>query len=123
VLFANPRSGGGTAERVALAEQARRRGIEYVVLGPGDDLRRLAKEAADRGAGVLGMAGGDGSQGLVAQVAVERGLAFVCVPVGTRNHFARDLGLDPAAPSVPLRRSATPRSGGSTSGWWATGSS
>lgn len=98
VLFANPRSGGGTAERVALAERARRRGIECVVLGPGDDLRRLAKEAADRGAGVLGMAGGDGSQGLVAQVAVERGLAFVCVPVGTRNHFARDLGLDPADP-------------------------
>jgi diacylglycerol kinase family enzyme len=96
VLFANPRSGGGKATRFALADQARRRGIDYVVLGPGDDLRQLAEEAADRGADVLGMAGGDGSQALAAQVAVERGLAFVCVPVGTRNHFARDLGLDPA---------------------------
>src|SRR5512132_3533374 len=71
VLFANPRSGGGTAERVALAEAARGRGIEYVVLGPGDDLRQLAERAADRGADVLGMAGGDGSQAVVAQVAIE----------------------------------------------------
>ena len=102
VLFANPRSGGGKVGKLDLAEQARRRGIEVVVLGPGDDLRRLAQQEADRGADVLGMAGGDGSQGLVAQVAVERGLAFVCVPVGTRNHFARDLGLDPADPAGAL---------------------
>ena len=95
VLFANPRSGGGKATRVDLAEQARRRGIKLVVLGPGDDLRQLAQREADQGADVLGMAGGDGSQALVAQVAMERGLAFACVPVGTRNHFARDLGLDP----------------------------
>jgi len=40
------------------------------------------------------MAGGDGSQALVAQVAMEHDLAFVCVPAGTRNHFALDLGLD-----------------------------
>jgi diacylglycerol kinase family enzyme len=98
VLFVNPRSGGGGAERAALASHARRRGVECVVLGAGDDLRRLAEEAAGRGAGVLGMAGGDGSQGVVAQAALERGLAFVCVPVGTRNHFALDLGLDPADP-------------------------
>ena len=32
------------------------------------------------------------------QVCIERGLPFVCVPFGTRNHFARDLGLDPADP-------------------------
>jgi diacylglycerol kinase family enzyme len=102
VLFANPRSGGGKAARFALADAAHRRGVEYVVLGPGDDLRQLAEQAADRGADVLGMAGGDGSQALVAQVAVEHGLGFVCVPVGTRNHFARDLGLDPADPVAAL---------------------
>lgn len=27
-------------------------------------------------------------------MALERGLPFVCIPFGTRNHFARDLGLD-----------------------------
>jgi diacylglycerol kinase family enzyme len=44
------------------------------------------------------MAGGDGSQAPVAQVAPAHDLAFVCVPVGTRNHFAKDLGLDPGDP-------------------------
>jgi diacylglycerol kinase family enzyme len=43
---------------------------------------------------MLGVAGGDGSLAAVAAVAIERGLPFVCVPYGTRNHFARDLGLD-----------------------------
>jgi len=98
VLLANPRSGGGTAEKVALADEASRRGIEYVVLEPSDDLERRAEEAVRRGADVLGVAGGDGSQGQVAQVALAHDLAFVCVPVGTRNHFAKDLGLDPGDP-------------------------
>jgi diacylglycerol kinase family enzyme len=102
VLFANPRSGGGKVGKLDLAGAARRRGIEVVLLGPGDDLRELAEREADRGADVLGMAGGDGSQGVVAQVAMERNLAFVCVPVGTRNHFALDLGLDPADPLAAL---------------------
>ena len=102
VLLANPRSGGGTAERVALRDEAGRRGIEYVVLGPGDDLRRRAEGVVQRGADVLGMAGGDGSLALVAQVAQAHDLGFVCVPVGTRNHFAKDLGLDPGNPVAAL---------------------
>jgi diacylglycerol kinase family enzyme len=40
------------------------------------------------------MAGGDGSLAAVAVVALERDLSFVCIPFGTRNHFARDLGID-----------------------------
>ncbi len=44
------------------------------------------------------MAGGDGSLAKVAQVAIERQLPFFCIPFGTRNHFARDLGLDLADP-------------------------
>ncbi|MCK9895750.1 diacylglycerol kinase family protein [Frankia sp. AgB32] len=94
VLLVNPRSGGGAAERHHLAAQAARRGISVVTLTDGADLRSLAEAAADRGADVLGMAGGDGSQALVADVARRRGMAFVCVPAGTRNHFALDLGLD-----------------------------
>jgi diacylglycerol kinase family enzyme len=43
---------------------------------------------------VLGMAGGDGSLAAVAEVAVERNAAFVCIPFGTRNHFAQDVGLE-----------------------------
>ena len=64
------------------------------MLGPGDDLRRLAEQAVAGGADVLGMAGGDGSQALVAGVAAAHDVAFVCVPAGTRNHLAMDLGLD-----------------------------
>ena len=43
---------------------------------------------------MLGIAGGDGSLGAVAEVALARDVPFVAVPFGTRNHFARDLGLD-----------------------------
>ena len=89
----NPKSGGGKVEKFDLVNEARRRGIEPILLEPGDDLRALAQEAA-RTAEVIGMAGGDGSQALVAQVAVEHGLPYVCVPAGTRNHLALDLGLD-----------------------------
>ena len=94
VLLRNPRSGGGKVERFHLVEEAERRGIEPIVLAPGDDLRRLAEHAIARGADVIGMAGGDGSQALVAGVAAEHGVAFVCVPAGTRNRLAMDLGLD-----------------------------
>ena len=94
VLIINLKSGGGKAERYDLAARARQRGIESVVLQPGDDLLELAESAIARGAQVIGMAGGDGSQALVATVAARRDVAHVCIPVGTRNHFALDLGLD-----------------------------
>jgi hypothetical protein len=96
VLLMNPRSGGGKVVRFDLEGEARRRGIRAVVLRPGDDLRALAEMAVADGADVIGMAGGDGSQALVADVARRHGVAHVCVPAGTRNHFALDLGLDRA---------------------------
>ncbi len=94
VLIMNPKSGGGKAERFHLAEECQKRGIEPVVLRPGDDLLQLAEDAIARGADVVGMAGGDGSQALVASVAARHDVPHVCVPAGTRNHFALDLGLD-----------------------------
>jgi diacylglycerol kinase family enzyme len=94
VLFFNPRSGGGKAERFSVAEEARARGIEPIELKPGDDLETLVRGAVDRGADALAMAGGDGSQAVVAAVAAERGLPYACIPAGTRNHFALDLGVD-----------------------------
>jgi diacylglycerol kinase family enzyme len=95
VLIINPKSGGGKAGHARLDEAARQRGIEPVVLTAGDDLEALAKAAVAAGADALGMAGGDGSLAVVASVAVANGLPFVCVPAGTRNHFARDLGVAP----------------------------
>ena len=94
VLFYNPKSGGGKAERFHLAEEARKRGIEPVELHLGDDLEVLVRDAAAGGADGLAMAGGDGSQAIVAAIASELGLPYACVPAGTRNHFALDLGVD-----------------------------
>lgn len=93
VLLINPRSGDGKAERVALADRARERGVEPVVLGPGDDPATLAAIAVEDGADALGMAGGDGSLATVAAAAARHDLPFICVPAGTRNHFALDLGV------------------------------
>jgi diacylglycerol kinase family enzyme len=94
VLFYNPKSGGGKAEKFQLADEARARGIEPVELERGTDLEQLVRGAVADGADALAMAGGDGSQAVVAMVAAELGLPYACVPAGTRNHFALDLGVD-----------------------------
>jgi diacylglycerol kinase family enzyme len=94
VLIVNPRSGGGKATRFELVEQCRARGIEPIVFEAGDDLTELAVAAVRSGADALGMAGGDGSQAAVAAVAAAHDVSYVCVPAGTRNHFAIDLGID-----------------------------
>ncbi|WP_250031175.1 diacylglycerol/lipid kinase family protein [Paractinoplanes maris] len=102
VLLINPWSGDGAAARAGLDAAAAARGIATVTLGPGDDLSALAEKAVSDGADVLGMAGGDGSQALIAATAVRHGIAYVCVPAGTRNHFALDLGLDRADVAAAL---------------------
>ena len=107
-LLVNPRSGSDEPSAEELAFAAGERGIEVRELRPGDDAVSLVSEAADRGAPALGVAGGDGSLGAVAAVAVERNLPFACVPFGTRNHFARDLGLDVDDPLAALAAFAGP---------------
>src|SRR4051794_35653101 len=94
VLFVNPVSGGGKAARLHLADEARARGIEPIELGPDDDLATLVRAAIDDGVDAVAMAGGDGSQAVVAAAAAEHGLPYACIPSGTRNHFALDLGVD-----------------------------
>ena len=91
VLILNPSSGTDDPTADELADAARARGVDVRLLTDGTDLQELARSA---GADVLGMAGGDGSLAAVAAVAIEQDVPFVCVPFGTRNHFARDLGLD-----------------------------
>ena len=104
VLICNPWSGGGKVEKFGLAELAKGLGVEVevVMLAEGLDLEQLARDAIADGAACLGMAGGDGSQALVASIAIEHALPFVCVSAGTRNHFALDLGIDRADPRGSL---------------------
>jgi diacylglycerol kinase family enzyme len=95
VLFVNPNSGGGKARRSRLADLARERGIEPVTLEGHDGLEALVQDVLAGGADALGVAGGDGSLAPVAAVGAAYGIPFVCVPAGTRNHFARDVGVAP----------------------------
>ncbi len=102
VLICNPWSGGGKVARFGLVDLAEDLGVEVVMLDHGLDLEQLARDAIAGGADCLGMAGGDGSQALVASVAIEHDLPFVCVSAGTRNHFALDLGIDREDPRRSL---------------------
>ncbi len=94
VLIYNPKSGGGKAERFHLADEARARGIEPIELRQGDDLLVLVRDAIAGGADAIAVAGGDGTQAIVAAIAADHDLAYACIPAGTRNHFALDLGVD-----------------------------
>ncbi|WP_369270808.1 diacylglycerol kinase family protein [Streptomyces sp. R11] len=100
----NPRSGGGKVGRYDLVAKARALGAEVAVLDPAhpQDVAELAERAVARGADLLGVAGGDGTQALVAGVAARHDLPFVVISAGTRNHFAMDLGLDRTDPSTCL---------------------
>jgi len=91
MLLVNPRSGSESPSVDDLAAAAETRGVDVRVLEPGEDAAALAGEAD---VDTIGVAGGDGSLAAVAEVAIERDVPFVCVPYGTKNHFARDLGLD-----------------------------
>ncbi|MER5884867.1 diacylglycerol kinase family protein [Streptomyces sp. NPDC001941] len=101
VLIMNPKSGGGKVERFRLDERARELGARVILLDPSEpvDVTALAREAVAGGADLLGVAGGDGTQALVAAVAMEHDVPFLVVSAGTRNHFAMDLGLDRTDPA------------------------
>jgi diacylglycerol kinase family enzyme len=94
VLIFNPKSGGGKATRFHLADEARRRGIEPHEMPLGVPLQDTVEELLAQGADALAVAGGDGTQAIVAAIAAREKLPYACIPAGTRNHFALDLGVD-----------------------------
>jgi diacylglycerol kinase family enzyme len=98
----NPWSGGGKVEKFNLDELAGSKGAEVVILEKGMDVPSVLRDAAARGADLLGAAGGDGTQALVAEVAAEHDVPMIVIPAGTRNHFALDLGLDRDDPAKAL---------------------
>ena len=94
VVIWNPAPGAARRSRPISPTEARARGIEPIELTPGDDLEQLVRAAVADGADALAAAGGDGTQALIASIAAEHDLPFACIPAGTRNHFALDLGVD-----------------------------
>ncbi len=103
-LIMNPRSGGGKVTKFGLKEKAESLGAEVAMLDGQQivDVAVLARQAVANGADLLGVAGGDGTQALVAGIAAEHDIPFLCISAGTRNHFALDLGLDREDPSTCL---------------------
>ena len=103
-VIMNPRSGGGKVGKFGLEAKAAGLGAEVALLeGPGVvDVAAMARQAVDAGADLLGVAGGDGTQALVAGVAAERDIPMMVISAGTRNHFALDLGLDRDDPATCL---------------------
>ncbi|MBO0813870.1 MAG: NAD(+)/NADH kinase [Actinobacteria bacterium] len=103
-LIMNPKSGGGKVGKFDLKRKAEDLGAEVFLMdGPGEvDVAAVARDAVARGADLLGVAGGDGTQALVAGVAAQHDIPFVVITAGTRNHFALDLGLDREDPAASL---------------------
>ena len=103
-LIMNPKSGGGKVDKFGLYDKAVALGAEVALLGGPEfvDVTELARRAVANGADLLGVAGGDGTQALVAAVAAEHDLPFLVISAGTRNHFAMDLGLDREHPDADL---------------------
>jgi diacylglycerol kinase family enzyme len=103
-LIMNPKSGGGKVEKFDLKRKAEELGAEVFLIDGAEpvDVAKVAREAVAQGADLLGVAGGDGTQALVAGIAAEHGIPFVVISAGTRNHFALDLGLNRENPSACL---------------------
>ena len=103
-LIMNPKSGGGKVEKFDLKSKAEELGAEVFLIDGSEpiDVAKVAREAVAQGADLLGVAGGDGTQALVAGIAAEHGIPFVVISAGTRNHFALDLGLNRENPSACL---------------------
>ena len=103
-LIMNPKSGGGKVEKFDLKRKAEALGAEVFLFGASGpvDVAEVARQAVAEGADLLGVAGGDGTQALVAGIAAEHGIPFLVISAGTRNHFALDLGLDREDPSACL---------------------
>lgn len=97
VVFVNRRSGGGSADadevgacfpddRVVECDGPELAGeVADIVAVAGEDVR------------FVGVAGGDGSIRCAASVLVGTGVPLLAVPAGTRNHFARELGIETVA--------------------------
>ncbi|HEX2698730.1 MAG TPA: diacylglycerol kinase family protein [Acidimicrobiales bacterium] len=94
VVLVNPKSGPLPDP---LGEVREHFGGHEVVECSGEDLEERARTAIGSAPGFVAMAGGDGSVRCVASLLAGSETPLVPVPTGTRNHFARELGIQTVA--------------------------
>lgn len=104
IVVVNPSAGTDSTG----ADELRRHfpGHEVVECDP-DRVTALVQSALERHVDFVAVAGGDGTVGCAAQALVGHTVPLVPVPTGTRNHFAKDLGIqsvDDAVTAVEQRR-------------------
>ena len=95
-VILNPASGGGTAATVdGITElfAARGRAAAITLLGDGVSVPEVVRQAIRAGAPAVVAAGGDGTVSAVASALIGGEVPLGILPVGTLNHFAKDLGL------------------------------
>ena len=97
IVLLNARAGamaGSDPER-AIRERFETRGVhaDVRVLKQGEDIVRAAKRAIADKAQVIVAGGGDGTLNAVAGAIVGSAATFGVLPLGTLNHFAKDMGI------------------------------
>ena len=80
-------------ELPALEDAARTAGLEVIHLARNLDVPGIVRDHMRRGRGLFVAAGGDGTINSVIQALVNSDAVLGVIPIGTFNHFARDLGL------------------------------
>jgi diacylglycerol kinase family enzyme len=95
-VILNPVSGHGgedLAARLIALFAARGREATILAAGPGGSVADQARRIAAEGCRVAVAAGGDGTVNAVAAAVAGTGIPLGVLPIGTLNHFAKDLGL------------------------------
>ena len=92
-VVVNTRAGGRSPVTVDLVREAFAQGTTEIAWVKGSEVRSAAERLLESRCEVLVAGGGDGTVSAVARAAMGAGVPLGVLPLGTRNHFARDLGI------------------------------
>ncbi len=93
-LFMNPASGTADRERAGqIRAAASEAGLQVFTLEKGLDVHAEVRQKVERGEKLFVAAGGDGTVHTVTQALIGTDGELAVLPVGTWNHFARDIGV------------------------------